>query len=460
MDLLYTLAAFVVALAILIAVHEFGHFWVARRLGIRVLRFSIGFGRPLARWQRSPDDTEYVIAALPLGGYVRMLDERELEEGEEIAPEQLPQAFNRQPVWKRAAVVVAGPLFNLLFAVLAYWGLFMAGDTGLKPVVGEIAPASVAEQAGFRPGDELLRVGERLVQSWEQSILALTAKALDGEDLAVRVRDAEGLERDRLIAGEAIAPLIKSPDLVAELGLAPERPRLPPVIGELVAGEAAEAAGLRPGDRILSADGVEMARWEDWVDWVRARPDQPIGVEIARVGEPEPLRLELTPRPMVLEDGETIGRIGAGVEVPEDLMADYRVRVRYGPIEALGEAGARTLDMSVMMLRVIGRMLIGQASIENLSGPITIAETAGRTASYGLDAFVKFLAVVSISLGVLNLLPIPVLDGGHLLYFLIEWVKGSPLSDEVQMQAQRFGLAVLAGLMLLAFYVDLSRLLG
>ncbi|MBN2885611.1 MAG: RIP metalloprotease RseP [Chromatiaceae bacterium] len=460
MDLLYTLAAFVVALAILIAVHEFGHFWVARRLGIRVLRFSIGFGRPLARWQRSPDDTEYVLAALPLGGYVRMLDERELEEGEEIAPEQLPQAFNRQPVWKRAAVVVAGPLFNLLFAVLAYWGLFMAGDTGLKPVVGEIAPASVAEQAGFRPGDELLRVGERLVQSWEQSILALTAKALDGEDLAVRVRDAEGLERDRLIAGEAIAPLIKSPDLVAELGLTPERPRLAPVIGELVAGEAAEAAGLRPGDRILSADGVEMARWEDWVDWVRARPDQPIGVEIARAGEPEPLRLELTPRPVVLEDGETIGHIGAGVEVPEDLMADYRVRVRYGPIEALGEAGARTLDMSVMMLRVIGRMLIGQASIENLSGPITIAETAGRTASYGLDAFVKFLAVVSISLGVLNLLPIPVLDGGHLLYFLIEWVKGSPLSDEVQMQAQRFGLAVLAGLMLLAFYVDLSRLLG
>lgn len=460
MDLLYTLAAFVVALAILIAVHEFGHFWVARRVGIKVLRFSIGFGRPLARWQRSPDDTEYVLAALPLGGYVRMLDERELEEGEQIPPEQLPYAFNRQVLWKRAAVVAAGPLFNLAFAILAYWGLFMVGDTGLRPVIGEIAPASVAEQSGFREGDELLGIDGREVQSWERAILSFTDKALDGEDFAVRVRDRSGLEEERQIEGAAIAELVEKPDLVSALGLSPQRPRLPPVIGEVVPGEAAEQAGLRPGDRILSADGVAVQGWREWVDWVRARPEQSIEVELLRDGQSSPIQLTLVPRALEQDGGERIGRIGAGVQVPEDLMAEYRVRVRYGPIEALGEASSRTLEMSVMMLRVIGRMLIGQASIENLSGPITIAETAGRTASYGLDAFVKFLAVVSISLGVLNLLPIPILDGGHLLYFLIEWIKGSPVSDQVQEQAQRFGIAVLVGLMGLAFYVDLSRLLG
>jgi regulator of sigma E protease len=274
----------------------------------------------------------------------------------------------------------------------------------------------------------------------------------------VLVRDAEGTERERWIAAEAVRGLADEPDLLTRLGLTPKRPVVPPVIGELVPGEAAETAGLAVGDRIVSADGAPIESWQAWVEQVRARAGETIDLEVER-GASERLRLSLTPAP-VEENGDIVGRIGAGVDLPDDLMRDYEVVVRFGPIEAFDRAVTKTLDMSVTTVRVIGRMLIGQASIENLSGPITIAETAGRTASYGLDSFVKFLAIVSISLGVLNLLPIPILDGGHLMYFLIEAVKGSPVSEEAQLQGQKIGLVLLAALMTLAFYLDLSRLLG
>jgi regulator of sigma E protease len=453
MDLFFTIGAFLVALGILISVHEYGHFWVARRLGVKVLRFSIGFGRPLIRRQRDPDSTEYVLAGIPLGGYVKMLDEREGE----VPPHQLHQAFNRQPLWKRSAIVAAGPLFNFAFAILAYWAIFLTGDTGLRPLVGAVAPGSIAAESGFQRGDELLRIGDRPAQTWDGAVFALMAKALDGKDLAVRVRDTSGLELDRWISGERLAGLPEDPKLMERLGLSPLRPALPPVIGELTPGEPAEQAGLRVGDRILSADGAAIEDWRDWVQVVREHPGAALRVEVERAGA----RLELAVTPRTVEaDGGAIGRIGAGVESRDDLMEPYRVEIRYGPIEALSQSVHRTLDMSAMMLRVMGRMLLGQASMENLSGPITIAETAGRTASYGLDSFMKFLAVVSISLGVLNLLPIPILDGGHLLYFLIEWVKGSPLSEQAQLQGQKVGLALIAALMTLAFYVDLSRLFG
>jgi regulator of sigma E protease len=455
MDILFTIGSFVVALAILIAVHEFGHFWVARRLGVKVLRFSIGFGRPLLRIQRHPDSTEYVVAAVPLGGYVKMLDERE----EEVPADQLHLAFNRQVLWKRSAIVVAGPLFNFLFAILAYWGIFMAGDTGLRPVVGEVAPQSIADQAGFQVGDELLRIGDRDAGSWETALFAFISKSLDGKELAIHVRDQSGSELDRWIPSDAVRSLTKEPDLLGMLGLVPQRPILPPVIGEVVPGEAAEGAGLQIGDRILAADGEPIASWQDWVGLVRERPGATMEIEIERT-EGERLSLSITPRSTQADDGAEIGRIGAGVAIPDGLMDDYRVEVRYGPIEALDRATAKTVEMSVMTLRVVGRMLTGQASVENLSGPITIAETAGRTASYGFDSFIKFLAVVSISLGILNLLPIPILDGGHLLYFFIEWVKGSPLSEAAQMQGQKIGLVLLAALMTLAFYLDISRLVG
>ncbi|MBK1720928.1 RIP metalloprotease RseP [Thiocystis violacea] len=454
MDILFTLGSFIVALAILIAVHEFGHFWVARRLGIRVLKFSIGFGRPLLRWQRRPEATEYVVAMIPLGGYVKMLDERE----EEVPEALLDQAFNRQPIWKRSAVVFAGPLFNLIFAILAYWIIFMAGDTGLRPVVGAVEPASIAAEAGFQAGDELLSIDGRPARSWETAVFAFTVEALDGKDLEVQVRDSGGLERSRIIPGEALAKLSEAPDLVSRIGIEPDRPALPPVIGEIVPGEPAERAGLAVGDRVLKADGQALASWQDWVALVRDRPGREIVLEVERQGS-EVRRIDITPSAIEI-DGKEAGRIGAGPEVPDGLMDGYLVDVRYGPVEAMSQAVGKTVEMSTVMLRVMGRMLIGEASVRNLSGPITIAEAAGRTASYGLDSFVKFLAIVSISLGVLNLLPIPVLDGGHLLFFLVEWIKGSPLSDQVQLQGQKVGFILLAALMTLAFYVDLSRLLG
>lgn len=453
MDLLFTLGSFVVALAILISVHEFGHFWVARRLGVKVLRFSIGFGRPLIRHQRDPDSTEYVLAGIPLGGYVKMLDEREGE----VRPGELHRSFNRQPLWKRSAIVAAGPLFNLAFAILAFWVIFLAGETGLRPLVGEVQPGSIAAESGFQRGDELLRVGDRASPTWESAVFGLMAQALESRDFPVRVRDGSGVELNRWVRAGPLAELAEDSNPLERLGLSPLRPPLPAVIGELTPGEPAEQAGFRLGDRILRVDGESVEDWRAWVGLIRERPGVPLQVEVER-GTTR-LQLEVTPR-VVAADGGQIGRIGAGVQVRDDLLEPYRVQVRYGPFAALGESVHKTLDMSLLMLRVMGRMLVGQASVENLSGPITIAETAGRTAAYGVGSFVKFLAVVSISLAVLNLLPIPVLDGGHLLYFLIEWVKGSPLSEQAQLQGQKIGLVLLAILMTLAFYVDLSRLFG
>jgi regulator of sigma E protease len=453
MDLLFTIAAFLVALGILITVHELGHFSVARWLGVKVLRFSIGFGRPLISYRRHPEGTEYVLAALPLGGYVKMLDERE----EEVPPDQLHLAFNRQAVWKRSVIVLAGPISNFLFAILAYWAVFMVGDSGLRPLVGAVAPGSIAYESGFRPGDEILNVAGREAPTWESAAFAFLMGAFGGEDIPVQVRASSGEEQDRLISQERLAELPQDPQVFDRLGLTPSRPELPAVIGELTPGEPAVESGLEVGDRILAANGASIANWRDWVEAVRKSPGKSIVVSVERAGLP--LEIELRPRPTMV-DGLEVGRIGAGAERRDDLMDRYRVDVRYGPLDALGQALTKTYDMSRLMLRVMGRMLVGRASVEHLSGPISIAETAGRTARYGLDYFIKFLAVVSVSLGVLNLLPVPVLDGGHLLYFFIEWVKGSPLSEQAQANGQKIGIGLILALMTVAFYVDLSRLFG
>lgn len=452
-DFVFTVGAFLVALAILIAVHEFGHFWVAQRLGVRVLRFSIGFGKALLRWTGRRDGTEYVIAALPLGGYVKMLDEREGE----VSKAELHRAFNRQALWKRVAIVAAGPLFNFLFAGVVYWGILVAGDEGTRPVIGSVAVESVADQAGFTASDELLRVGDRPTPTWESAVFALMAASLSGEDVPVRVREASGEEVVRWLDSEQLAALTDSPAILANIGFDPARPTLPPVVGEVVPDGVADKAGLRPGDRILAADGEAVASWAEWVQIIRAHAGEGIPLEVERGAQV--LEVRVTPD-AVLEEGEEVGRIGVVVEVPEDFGDAYRAEVRLGPLEAIGGAVTKTVDMTVLMVRISARMLVGQASVENLSGPIAIAETAGKTASYGLNAFAKFLAAVSISLAVLNLLPIPVLDGGHLLYFLIEWIKGSPLSERAQVRGQHIGIVLLAALITLAFYLDISRLLG
>ncbi|MCU7815168.1 MAG: sigma E protease regulator RseP [Candidatus Thiodiazotropha sp. (ex Rostrolucina anterorostrata)] len=452
-SLLFTILSFIVALAILITVHEYGHFWVARKLGVKVLRFSIGFGRALWKRTSEVDGTEYVIAAIPLGGYVKMLDEREAP----VDPEEQQRAFNRQPLGVRSAIVVAGPLFNFLFAILAFWLIFVTGDTGLKPLVGKVESGSIAEQAGFIPGDEILSVANQSTPTWESVVYILLSEALDSTSLSIQVRDKAGDEQHYQLQSLGLSDLSEDGRLLQNLGLTPDRPILPPVIGDVLVGEPAEEAGLRPGDRIISVDGSAVDNWNDWVSYVRERPSLALNLEVDRDGETIPM--VITPA-TIKSEGETIGRIGASVTVPDNLMDGYRVVVKYGPVEAIGQSVTKTWDLSLLMLRMLGKMVIGEVSVKNLSGPISIADSAGKSASYGASYFLKFLAVVSVSLGVLNLLPIPVLDGGHLFFFLIEAIQGKPLSERFMEQGQKIGLLILLGVMSLAFYIDLNRFLG
>ena len=452
-SLLFTIASFLVALGILITVHEFGHFWIARKLGVKVLRFSIGFGRPLWKRNGRVDGTEYVVAAIPLGGYVKMLDEREAP----VPAEELHRAFNRQSLKVRSAIVVAGPLFNFLFAICAFWLIFVTGDTGLKPLIGEVNPGSLAEQSGFRSGEQIVSVGGQQTATWEGVAYALLSESLDQSELPIRIRDVAGREAIHWLNTQGLQELAEEGQLLHNLGLIPKRPILPPVIGELVSGEPAEQAGLQSGDLLLTADDVPLESWPDWVEYVRQRPGRLIQLEVERNGRL--LSLDLTPA-TVQSEGESIGRIGASVYVPPDLLDDYQAEVRYGPMAAVGQSIQKTWDLSLLMLRMLGKMVIGEVSVKNLSGPISIADSAGKSASYGAIYFLKFLAVVSISLGVLNLMPIPVLDGGHLFFFLIEAVKGSPLSERFLEHGQKIGMLILLAIMGLAFYVDLNRFLG
>ena len=445
--------ALIVTLGILIAFHEYGHFWTARKLGVKVLRYSIGFGKPLWMRRRGKDQTEYVLAAIPLGGYVKMLDEREGE----VAPEEQHRAFNRQSVWSRFAIVVAGPLFNFIFAILAFWLMYLIGVPGVKPIIGEVEPETVAAISGFKAGDEIIEIEGEETPTWGVARLTLLDHALDADEITMKVRTQNGGEHFLRLPIKDVSTEVKQKNLLAFVGIKPFRPRLPAVLGELEPGGPAETAGLQRNDRVLKIGDQQVSGWVMLVDIVRAHPQQKILIEVERNGVVQIIPVQTGQRKV---DTGIVGKIGVAPAPSEAMGEKYLAEVKYTFFDALGVAVVKTWKMSVLTLRMIGKMIVGEVSLDNLSGPITIATYAGYTANAGLSPFLYFLAVISISLGVLNLLPIPLLDGGHLLNYLIEIVKGSPLSDAIQAQMQRVGIFFLVLLMSLALYNDFARLVG
>ncbi|HKE93381.1 MAG TPA: RIP metalloprotease RseP [Povalibacter sp.] len=458
MEILTAVLGFVVAIGILVAVHEFGHFWVARRLGIKVLRFSIGFGKPI--WLRSlgRDPVEYAIGAIPLGGYVKLLDEREGS----VPAADLHRAFTRQPVWKRIAVLLAGPALNLIFAVLLYWVLFTAGVPTLKPIVGDVAPDSIAGRAGLRYEDTILSIDGKPVGTMESAMVGTLNALIDDGNISMRVRGIDGSERDVIMqTGEQRRALTQADTMLAGLGFDFWRPRMPAVVGgfgEHPETSAARKAGLKEGDRIVKFDGQPVADFQQLVRLVEPSGNRTVTLEIERQGQvlqvpvtiaEESVKGKRVGRLNVLSGGEPIpGSIG-----PQDMQAVEK----YGPAAAARQAVARTWEMSVLTLRIVGRIVTGDVSLKNISGPIAIAETTGFAVRQGPRSFLQTLALISISLGVLNLLPIPILDGGQVVYQLAELVKGKPVSERAQLFGQQVGIAVLILMMSLAFYNDIAR---
>ena len=450
MSALYMLVGTLVALGVLVTFHEFGHFWIARRCGVRVLRFSVGFGSPLLRWH-DRRGTEFVIAAIPLGGYVKMLDEREGE----VPSAQLEQSFTRKSVRQRVAIVAAGPIANFLLALLLFWAVAMLGSQQVRPVIGSVEIGSLAADAGLQAGQEIVAVDGEPTSGWAAVNLQLVRRLGESGSLSIAVRE-QGSTADspRQVALDNWLRGVDEPDPIASLGIRPWRPAIAPVLAELDPEGPAFAAGLLLGDRVLALDGKALEDWQQLVDRVRGLPGKAVVLQVERQGQ----RLDVALSLAVRGEGEArSGYLGAGVqgvEWPPEMLR----QVSFGPLEAVAEAARRTWTMSLLTLDSLKKMLFGELSVKNLSGPITIAKVAGASAESGLGEFLNFLAYLSISLGVLNLLPIPVLDGGHLLFYLVEWVRGRPLSERIQGWGMQIGISLIIGVMLLALVNDLSRL--
>ena len=442
--------SFAVVLGVLIVVHELGHFAVARWCGVKVLRFSVGFGQPL--WRRQGrDGTEWVLAAFPLGGYVKMLDEREGS----VPPDERHRAFNVQPVGRRMAIVAAGPLANLLLAVLLYTVVFWQGAPELRPLLGTPPAGSALAAAGVENGDEVLRLDGHDVVSFQDLHWQLLRQVGNGDFIVLETRNPRGEINDRrVLVGPTLAEVGLEAELPEKLGITLFRPLVAPRLGSVAESGPAAAVGLQAGDLVLAIDGRDVRAWSDVVMAVREAPGRPLQLEVRR-GDAV---LEFTVTPAEDNDrGKPIGRIGVGVANPGDLPA-MAVTVRYPLGESLRRAVRETWEKSLFSVQMFGKMLIGQVSLKNLSGPVTIADYAGQSARLGWASFVKFMALVSISLGVLNLLPIPVLDGGHLMYHMLEFLRGRPVSERAQEVGQRIGLSLLFALMAFALYNDFARL--
>lgn len=447
----------IVVLGILITFHEFGHYWVARRFDVKVLRFSVGFGRPLLS-RKGRDGTEYVVSALPLGGYVKLLDSRE----HEVLPEEKHQSMDSKPPWQKIAILLAGPVFNLLFAVFAFWLMFMVGIPQARPLIGTVD--GIAADAGVPPNSMIVAVDEEHTGSWQHAHIALMTRALDREATQITVESESGARSRHLLELDRLGEDFSEENTLTAIGIAPWQPSIDAVVGSVTPDSPAERAGFMEGDEILTIGGEQVDDWTDIGQLVQlhGHAGEPLAVGISRAGQ----SLTLSVRPERQRSGWFSERLvlGIGNAPPSDeIMATWersRTVVRYGPLKGIPEAFNETWRLTTSTLGLLGRMITGKASVKNLSGPITIAQFASESASLGLSRFLFFLGLISLSLGILNLMPIPILDGGHIVFYLIEWFKGSPVSEQVQLAGQYFGLMALAALMGLAFINDILRLFG
>jgi regulator of sigma E protease len=436
---------FIVAISVLVAAHEFGHFIVARKLGFKVLRFSIGFGRPLIAWRGGPPDhIQYWLSMIPLGGYVKMLDEHEGP----VRSEERHRAFHQRPVWQRIAVLLAGPAFNFLFAIIAYWLMFVTGVQALKPLVEAVEPSSVAARAGLAPGDEIQAIGGQPTRTWEDAILRIFDELLDDGVLELSVRDSQGATRELTLDVRGREQELTEPSVLFDgLGI---KPGAAAVVGSILEGSPAEQAGLEMGDRVIRGNGEPIEGWGQWVQFLQSRPGETVELTVLRGGREVTLTATLESR---TENGRTFGRIGANA--PE-LYAEQR----YGVLESLPRGVEKTWEVITFSVSMVAHMITGDVSLKNMSGPLSIADIAGSSANAGLAVFLSFLAAVSISLGILNLLPIPLLDGGQIVYQIAEWIKGAPLSERAMLIGHQIGLFFVIALTGFAFYNDIVRLFG
>ena len=454
MTLLFTIISFVFALGLLITFHELGHYFVARLCNVKVLRFSVGFGRPLIKRYWGRDQTEWVIAAIPLGGYVKMLDEREGK----VAPEDLSRSFNRMTVSRRFAIVSAGPIANFLLAILLYCFLFMYGVSGMKPILGQITPNSPAAIANFEAGETLVKIGDEVVSSWQDARWELLSKAVDRTPtLIVETRNKE----QQIVSRELDLSKLDANDLDADflkkIGLNVYQPKIKPIIAQVIPNGAGDRAGLLINDEILSINEKEIVEWKDLVQKIQNSPETVLAMEIRRNNTK--VNVKIIPE-VTTQNGKKIGKIGIAPKIDRSKFKDLLIEVSYSPSTAMAKAINKTWETSVFTLQMLWKMVMGEVSLKNISGPITIADYAGKSAEMGIASYLGFLALISISIGVLNLLPIPLLDGGHLMYYVVEIIKGTPLSERSMAIGQQMGMMMLFTLMIFAIYNDINRLIS
>jgi len=449
-EIIYSIPSFLVAITILVAIHEYGHYWVAKTLGVKILRYSIGFGKPLYKKTFGADKTEFVIAAIPLGGYVKMLDEREAD----VAASELPRAFNRQSVSKRFAIVFAGPLFNFIFAVFAYWAMFVNGTPGIKPIVSDIAADSPAQIAGLRQGDTIVSINDFETPVWDVVIAEFVPALMDASITKVIVKNKDGIMDELSFNFSSVKFDLEQDNIFKTLGFQPWRPALIAEVGAVLEGEPADKAGVLKGDVILAVNGISVKDWNGMAKEISKYPEQRVNLRLKRQNDTR--EIDIITKSIQVKN-KKIGRVGiAPVSFPDEMKTTYQ----YSIFESIPKAIETTWLSSKRTVNFLYKMVVGEISLKNISGPISIAKYAGLAADAGFSKFVGLLAIISISLGVLNLLPIPMLDGGHLMYYVIEIIKGSPVSASAEMFGQQIGLVLLLMLMSLAFYNDLLRLFG